>query len=118
MAGEIDPVRVVDEAIEDSVSIGGIADQLVPFIKGDLAGDDGRSSTVAFFEDFEKVVTGGGVERFETPVIEDEQLHAAECPQDAGIAAIAAGEREVGEELGNALVENGAIVATGFVAEG
>ena len=117
MAGEIDPVCVVDDAIEDGVGVGGIADQLVPFVDGDLAGDDGRSSAVAFFEDFEEVVACGGIEGFETPIVEDEQLHAAERPQEAGVAAIAAGEREVGEELGNALVENGAIVATGFVAE-
>ena len=40
MAGEIDPVSVVDDAIEDGVGVGGIADQLVPFVDGDLAGDD------------------------------------------------------------------------------
>ena len=33
------------------------------------------------------------------------------------IAAIAARQCEVGEELGDALVEEGAIVAEGFVAE-
>jgi len=63
-------------------------------------------------------VASGGIEGLEPPVIEDELLHPVERPQDAGIATIAAGEREVGEELGNALVEDGAIVATGFVAEG
>ena len=60
MAGEIDPVRVVDDAIENGISVGGIADQLVPFVDRDLAGDDCRSPTVAFFEDFEEVVAGGG----------------------------------------------------------
>ena len=90
---------------------------VVPFVDRDLAGDDGRSAAVAFFEDFEEVVAGGGIERLETPIVEDEQLHAAERPQDAGVATIAAGEREVGEELGDALIEDGAVVATGFVAE-
>ena len=36
---------------------------------------------------------------------------------DACIATVAAGERKVGEQLGNALVENGAIVATSLLAE-
>jgi hypothetical protein len=40
VAGEIDPVRVVDNAIEDGVGVGGIANQFVPFVDGDLAGDD------------------------------------------------------------------------------
>jgi hypothetical protein len=51
----------VDDAIEDGVSVCGIADQLVPFVDGDLAGDDGRPSAVAFFEDFEEIVAGGGI---------------------------------------------------------
>ena len=62
-------------------------------------------------------MAGGGIERFKTPIIEDEQLHTAERPQQAGITAITAREREVGEQLGKALVEDGSIVATGFVAE-
>jgi hypothetical protein len=45
VASEIDPVRVVDDAIENGISAGGIADQLVPFVDRDLAGDDCRSPT-------------------------------------------------------------------------
>jgi len=99
VAGEINPVGVVDDAIENGVGIGGIADQLVPFVDGNLAGDDRRAAAVAFFENLEEIVTSGGIEGLETPVVEDEQLYAAERALDAGIAAIAAGEREVGEEL-------------------
>ena len=117
MAGEIDPLRVVNDAIENGVSVGRIADQLMPFVHRDLAGDDRRSPTVAFFEDFEEVVAGSGIERLKTPIIEDEELHAAERSQQAAIAAITARKREVGEQLGKALVEDGSIVATGFVAE-
>jgi hypothetical protein len=117
VAGEIDAVCVVDDAIEDSVGVGGIADQFVPFVDGDLAGDDGRPSAVAFFEDFEEIVAGGGIEGIEAPIIEDEELHAAEGAQETGIAAVAARKGEVGEQLGKALIEDGAIVAAGFVAE-
>jgi hypothetical protein len=56
VAGEIDAVSVVDDAIEDGIGIGWIADEVVPFVQGDLAGDDGRSAAVAFFEDFEEIV--------------------------------------------------------------
>src|SRR6266481_944093 len=59
----------------------------------------------------------GGVEGFEPPIVEDEQLHAAERPQDAGVAAITAGEREIGEQFWDALVEDGPVVATSFVTE-
>jgi hypothetical protein len=127
VAGEIDPVRVVDDAIEDRVGVGGIADQLVAFVGGDLDGDDRRLAAVALFKNLEEVVTSGGVERLEPPVVEDEQLNAAERPLDARIATVATSERKVSEQLGNTLVENGAVgntlvengavVATGFVAE-
>jgi hypothetical protein len=48
VAGEIDAVGVVDDAIENSVGVGGIADQLVALVDRDLAGDDdGRFSLPA-----------------------------------------------------------------------
>ena len=70
VAGEIDAMCVVHDAIEDGVGVGWIADQIVPFVDGDLTGDDGGSPAVAFFEDFEKVVACCGVERFEPPIVE------------------------------------------------
>ena len=55
----------------DARALDRLADQLVPFVDRNLAGDDCRSPTVAFFEDFEEVVAGGGIERLKTPIIED-----------------------------------------------
>ena len=91
-------MRVVDDGIENGVGVGRVADQLVPFVGRDLAGDNCRSPTVAFFEDLEEVVAGGGIERFKPPIIEDEQLHTGERPQQACITAIAAREREIGKQ--------------------
>ena len=65
---------VVDEAVEDGVGVGRVADHLVPFVDGELAGDDGGAAAVAFFEDLEEIVAGAGVERFEAPVVEDEEM--------------------------------------------
>ena len=55
---EIDAMSVVDEAVENGVGIGRVADHLVPFVDGDLAGEDGRAAAVAFFEDFVEIVGG------------------------------------------------------------
>jgi hypothetical protein len=79
-----------------------------------LAGDDRRSAAIAFFEDFEEVVTSDAVEGLETPVVEDEQLHAAERPLNVSIAAVAAGEPEVGEQLGNPLALGVALAPLAF----
>ena len=59
---------VVDDAVEDGIGVGRIADDLVPFVDGDLAGEDGRTAAVAFFEDFVEVAAGAGVEGVETPI--------------------------------------------------
>jgi hypothetical protein len=50
VAGEIDAMGVMDEAIEDGVGIGRIADDLVPFVDGDLAGEDGRAAIAPMAE--------------------------------------------------------------------
>jgi hypothetical protein len=116
IASEIDAVGVVDEAVKNGVCVSRIADNVVPPVDWELAGDDCRFSPVAFFEDFEEIMPCGGIERFETPVVKDEELHAPKRPQESGIAAIAARQCEISEELGNALIENGSVIAAGAVA--
>src|SRR5260370_39153816 len=109
---------VVNEAVEDGISIGRVANEGVPFVDQDLAGEDGRAAPVAFLEDLVEVTTGTGVERFEAPIVEDEELDAGETAEDAGIATVTAGERKLGEELGNPLIENRAVVAAGLLTPG
>ncbi len=94
---------VVDEPVEDGVGICRIADDLVPFVDGDLAGEEGRAAAVAFFEDLVEVAAGAGVEGIETPIVEDEELGAVKAAHDAGIAPVAARQGEIGEQLGDAL---------------
>jgi hypothetical protein len=42
--------------------------------RGDLTGENGRATPVAFLEDLVEVTTGTGIERFEAPIIEDQEL--------------------------------------------
>src|ERR1700756_997025 len=107
----------MNQAIENGVGIGGIADHSVPFGDRQLAGDDGGTAAIALFEDLEEVVTGGGIERFETPVIENQHLDAAKGAEQAAITAVTTGQREIAEQLGDALIEDGMIVAAGLVAK-
>jgi hypothetical protein len=72
---------------------------------------------MAVFQDLQEVVAGAGLERSEAPVVEDEQIDAAERAQQARVAAVAAGERQVVEQARDALIEDRAIVAAGLVAE-
>src|ERR1700689_2815971 len=111
-------MRVVGEAVQDGVGVSGIANNLMPGGRGELGGDERRSAPVSLLEDFEQIVTGAGVEGFEAEVVENEQIGAAEGFDEARMAPVASGERQILAELRPAMIEDGAIVAAGFLADG
>ena len=49
-------MSVVNDPVEDGVSERRLADQIVPAIDRDLAGDQGGAAAVAVFDDFQQVV--------------------------------------------------------------
>ena len=67
---------VVNQAVEDGVGVSRVADESMPFVNGDLAGEDCRAAPITFLEDFIEVTTGTGIERLEAPIVEDEKLDA------------------------------------------
>jgi hypothetical protein len=89
----------------------------VPVLDGELAGDDGGAPSVAVLENLQEVVAGLGVERLEPPIVEDEELDVAEHTDETGIAAVAARERQIAEQLGQTLVQHRAVIPARFVAE-
>ena len=117
LAGEIDAVGIVDEAIHDCVGIGRVSDELMPTVHRDLTGDDDGAAAVALFEDFEEIVTRSGIERVEAPVIEDEEIDTTDGAQQASMTTVTAGKREFGEQSGDALIQDRAIVAACLVSE-
>ena len=86
--------------------------------KRELGGDDRRPAAISLFEDFEQIVTGAGVEGLEAEVVEDEKIGAAEGLDEARMAPVAPGEGQVLAELRPAMIEDGSIVAAGFLADG
>ena len=96
----------------------GGADDVVPSVNRELAGDDGGGSVVAVLEDLEQVAAHGGGERRKAPVVEDQQLDAGDGLEGAGVAAVTAGKRERLEEARDAVAEDRSAVAAGLVAEG
>ena len=61
-------MSVVDEAIQDGVAEGWVADNVVPMFNRDLTGDDGGGVTVAIIEDLQKVAPFGRIENRKTAV--------------------------------------------------
>ena len=63
---EGEPVGIVHQAIEDSVSDGGIADDLVPVLDRELACHDGGAAAVAVLHDLQEVAALLGEHRAES----------------------------------------------------
>lgn len=93
----------MDEAIQDGVCIGRIADQLVPVLNGYLAGDESRLPAIAIFQDFHQIVPGIGIERFEPSVVENQELWRDQAAQQPPVSPVGPGKGQVGEHIGCAL---------------
>ena len=108
----------MNEAIQDGVAEGGVADNVVPMFDGDLAGDDGRGATVAIIKDLQQVAPFGRIENRKAPVVEDQELNAADGFEQAAIATVAASQGKRLEQARDAVILDRTIVAAGLVAEG
>src|ERR1700681_710883 len=117
VAGEFDPVGVMDDAIEDGVGKRRVADDLVPALDWKLAGDDDRAGVIAILDNFQEIAALLGIELLRSPVVEDEKIDACKRAQELGVAAIATGEREGCEQPWHAVIEDGEVLAAGLVAE-
>ena len=111
-------MRIVRKAVQNGVGVSGIANDLMPGRQGELGGDDRRPAAVSLLEDFEQVMTGAGVEGLEAEIVENEKVGSAEGLDESRMAAVASGERQILAELRPAMIEDGAIVAAGFLADG
>src|SRR5262249_33406873 len=114
---EIQTVGGVHEAIEDGIGDGRIGDQLVPVLDGDLAGDDRGASAVTVVDDVEQIATLLRGEWGQAPIVDDKELYTREALEQARIAPIATRQGQCIEQPWDAVVEDRAIIATGFVTE-
>jgi hypothetical protein len=62
-------VGVVNEPIEDGIGVGGISDDVMPSVGGELAGDECGSSAIALFGDFEEFVARLGIDWLESEIV-------------------------------------------------
>src|SRR5258708_22063722 len=117
-SGELKAVSVVNEAIQDGVAEGGVADNVVPMFDGDLAGDDGRGATVAIIKDLQKVAPFGWVENREAPVVEHQEVNAAEGFEQAAIATVGPSHGQGLQQARDAMILDRTVVAAGLGTEG
>ena len=74
----------MNEAVEDCVGVGRIADGVMPGGDIELAGDDGRFASVAILENFEQIMPGLGIKGLQAPVVQDEQFDLGEALEPTG----------------------------------
>jgi hypothetical protein len=73
-SGELDPVGVVDDSVENGVGKRRGANHIVPAIDGNLAGDDQGALVIAVLDDFEEIAGLLGRQGFRPPIVENEQF--------------------------------------------
>ena len=98
LAGQLDAIGVMDESIEDGVGDGGIADDFVPAVDGDLTGDDGRSALKSVLHDLEKIAPLVVAELIGPPVLQDEKIGPGEGFEQSGVSAITPCQGDGGEQ--------------------
>ena len=107
----------MDEAVEDSIGEGGVAEAVVPFLDRELAGDQGGPGGVSVLEEFEQVAAMVGIELGEAEVVEHDEVELGEGGEEFGIGAVAAGDGEVVQQPRQSQVQRGESVAARLMGE-
>ena len=87
----------MDEAVEDGIGEGRLADDVVPGIDGKLAGDQRGAGAVSVLDDLHEVAALAGGEPVGSPVVEDQQVRPDQAPEQSREVAVAMGELELGD---------------------
>ena len=93
-------MRVVDQAIQDRVSQGWIADDRVPGVRRKLTGHDRRGAAVSVLKHLQETLALCWPEDFETEVVEDQDVRFRESTQHQWKRPIGACLRQLVEETG------------------
>jgi hypothetical protein len=115
---ELETVGVVDEAIEDGIGEGRIADEIVPRFDGELAGYQRRRAAMPILDDLHEIVALASVEAVGTEVVEDQQIDLGQHSEETTEAAVAMGELELCEEARYAGVVCPISLAAGPLSKG
>ena len=105
----------MDQAVQDSIGEGGVADDFVPVLEGELARDEGGSSAGAVLDDFEEIAAFDLVQRSKAVIIDNQEIGFLKSVHQLGIGAVGTGEGHVFDEPCEAEVAGGeALAAAGL----
>ena len=108
---------MVQQAVQDTIGDGGLADDGMPVFDRALAGDDGGSFLIAVLDDFKQIVALRIIEWSQKEVIEDEQLDLGQAGEHFEMGAVGFGLEQHFEQAWSAQIEHGMTLAGGEVAQ-
>ena len=82
---ELDTMGVVHKPVEDGIAEGGVADDVVPVVDGQLAGDQGGATSVSVLEDLKEISAFGLIEGLESEVVDEERSGPLESVEETGV---------------------------------
>ena len=109
---------VVDQAVEDGVGDGGIADLFVPVIHRELTGDDGGGMTVPLLDDLQKVSSFGVGHGGEAEIVNHQDMGIGELADDLSVTSVSLGKGHLVGELGRKDVESTVSFPARLVGQG
>ena len=114
---QFQPIGVVDDAIEDGVGESRVADDIVPLVEGELAGNERRAAAIAVLDDLHQIAPLVGGEPVRAPVVEDQQIGLDQGAEQAGEATVTVGKFEIGEQPRHAGVQHRVAIPARLLGE-
>src|SRR5688572_21190293 len=108
---------IVDEAVADGVSSGLVADEGMPVVWIELAGDDCRADGVAILQDLAEIPALLAIEGRAAQVVDDQDLEPGDLLEEFGVRPISPGLEESAEEARCTGVEDPVAVTAGLVPQ-
>ncbi len=107
----------MDQAVQNGIGEGGIPDDIVPVLEGELAGDEGGSSAGAVLDDLQEIAAFDLVQGSEAIIIDSQEVGLLKSVHQLRIGAIGTGQGHVLDEPCEAEVAAGEPLAAGGLSQ-
>ena len=115
---EIEPIGIVDQAVQDGVPDGWIREADVPLSNRHLSGNHCGCSSIAIIQDFEQVLRLGASQRITQPIVEEQELDSSKGVEEFGVRTVGVGEGGLVEKTRCAQIADGKVVTTSGMGKG
>ena len=114
----LNPVGIVNEAVEDTVCDWWITDLFVPPCHGHLRGQDHAPSLITLFTDLPEIPAFRFGEGRHCPVIYYQQINTADAGKEMAETSIGARKGELAKQRSRSRVKRGLPIPAGFLRQG